>query len=416
MRTFLLVFSLSMLAACGTPTDMTCSPANCGGCCNADGQCVDGTANNACGSAGLLCTACGLDQSCQAKRCESGTVVDMDAGVDAGVVDAGNPIVAPAETWTWTAFPGSACGNGAETGVGVNLTNKSNDVLIYLMGGGACWNALTCDPRVGAATYVDTGYAAAQFSQENVLGAGPFQRGNAANPFKDMSFVFVPYCTGDVHGGDKVTTYPPQSTPLGNIPERTIHHKGAANMALFIERLRDTFPNAQRVFISGSSAGAYGAQLNFPKLKDAFPNAEVHSYADCGQMINPSGTLLSEWVASWNMQAPAACVDCTSDFTKYPKWLNETYPTSRFALLAYTQDQTLRTFFSYSAADFETQTGNLLTSAYDGQSNARYFVVDDPAHVMLLNFFTLQGPGNVSLVDWTSSFVAGTGAWANVKP
>ncbi len=398
-----------MLAACGTPTDMTCSPANCGGCCDADGQCVDGTAKNACGSAGLLCTACGLDQSCQAKRCESGTVVDMDAGVDAGVVDAGVP------TWTWVPVPGAVCGNGAETGMGVNVTTASNDVVIFLNGGGACWSGLTCDPRVGVATYVNTGYGATQFSTEAIRDSGPFDRANAMNPFKDMSFVFVPYCTGDVHGGDKVTTYPPQSAPFA-IPERTIHHKGAANMALFIERLRDTFPNAQRVFISGSSAGAYGAQLNFPKLKDAFPNAEVHSYADCGQMINPSGTLLSEWVASWNMQAPAACVGCTTDFTKYPKWLNETYPTSRFALLAYTKDQTLRTFFSYSAADFETQTGNLLMSAYDGQSNARYFVVDDPAHVMLLNFFTLQGPGNVSLVDWTSSFVAGTGAWANVKP
>ena len=37
---------------------------------------------------------------------------------------------------TWVDFPGSACGNGVATGVGVNL-HQSTDVLIYLQGGGA---------------------------------------------------------------------------------------------------------------------------------------------------------------------------------------------------------------------------------------------------------------------------------------
>lgn len=408
MRTLVLFVGLSLFAACGT-AEAPCSPATCAGCCSASGECVDGTASDACGTAGLVCNVCSGSQTCQSKRCELNNVV-----VDAGVADAGNPIVATAETWTWAGFPESACGNGAATGIGVNVTSRSQDVLIYMMGGGACWDSLTCG--IGAATNIDTGYGSGEFAQESVLNAGPFNRGTANNPFKDMSFVFVPYCTGDVHGGDAVRDYPAQNSPFGNLPARTVHHKGAHNMALFIERIRDTFPNAQRVFISGSSAGAYGAQLNFPKVKQAFPNAEVHSYADCGQMLNPSGTLLSQWVASWNMQAPAACTNCTTDFTRFPLWLNDTYPTSRFALLSFTQDQTLRQFFSYSAADFQTQTGNLLTSAYDGKANARYFVVAGTQHVMLGNFFTQQGPGGASLLDWTTKFVDGDAAWANVKP
>lgn len=344
------------------------------------------------------------------KRCEASSTVEMDAGIP----DAGNPIVAQPETWTWAPIAGSACGNGAETGVGVNVTTRTQDVLIYLQGGGACWNTLTCG--VGAATNIDTGYDAADFAAEGTLNGGPFQRATVNNPFKDMSFVFVPYCTGDVHSGDKVTTYPPFSAAGYTLPEKTVHHKGARNMALIIDRLRDTFPNAQRIFISGSSAGAYGAQFNFPALKAAFPNAEVHSYADCGQMVNPSGTLLTEWVASWNMQAPADCVGCTTDFTKFPKWLNDTYPQSRFGLLAFTQDNTLRQFFSYSPADFETQTRALLSSAYDGEANARYFVVGGNSHTMLGSFFTQQGPGTLSLRDWTAGFVAGDATWTNEKP
>lgn len=409
MRTFLLVAALSLLAACGTTTT-ECSPVNCGGCCTASGVCVDGDANDACGSAGLSCNVCFAAQSCQQKRC----VADNTVQPDAGTPDAGNPIVAPDETWTWAAFPDSACGNGEPTGIGVNLTTKSEDVLIYLMGGGACWNTVTCD--LPFAVNIDTGYTGFDFASEPVLAGGPFQRGAANNPFKDMSFVFVPYCTGDVHSGDNVAMYPPVSVGGYHFPARTVHHRGAYNMSLFISRLRDTFPNARRVFISGSSAGAYGAQFNFPALKAAFPGAEVHAYADCGQMVNPSGALLTDWVTSWNMQAPAGCVDCTTDFTKFPKWLNETYPQSRFALLAFTQDSVLSQFFGYSGADFETQINALLTSAYDGKANARYFLVGGNSHTMLPSFFTQTGPGGATLVDWTTKFVAGDAAWVNVKP
>src|SRR5690349_8408075 len=91
---------------------------------------------------------------------------DADAGVDAGIdagdgdggssagpwdlpsityeVDAGDPISAPNETWTFVPVPDAHCGNGTSTGIGVNLTDRSNRVLIFLAGGGACWEAAAC--------------------------------------------------------------------------------------------------------------------------------------------------------------------------------------------------------------------------------------------------------------------------------
>ena len=62
-------------------------------------------------------------------------------------------------------------------------------VGIYLDGGGACFNAETC----------------AVASSGNHPGApgtgGEFSNSDVRNPFKDYSWVHVPYCTGDVHLG-----------------------------------------------------------------------------------------------------------------------------------------------------------------------------------------------------------------------
>ncbi len=405
VRHFVLLSSL-LLAGCANTTTSQCSPVNCAGCCDADGQCRDGNTNDACGAAALNCNVCVGGQTCTDKRCVMQVV---DSGVQTPD-DAGMPIIAPVETWTWADFPNSACGNGAPTGVGINISTNSRDVFIFLMGGGACWDSLTC---AFAASNLDTGYGATDFAQEQTLRAALFYRGEPANPFKDMSFVFVPYCTGDVHVGDNVMNYPAVGA---QIPARTVHHKGRTNLDAFLLRLHDTFPDAQRVFLAGSSAGAFGAQLNFARVAATWPNAEVHVLADCAQIVNPSGTLYSQWRAAWNLEVPSACVGCETDLSLFPKFLHDSAPNRRFGLLAYTQDGTLRQFAGYDAATFEQRTLALSASAYDTTSNAKYFIVAGSDHVMLDNLLQLQGPGGASLLSWIQAFVSGNSSWQSVKP
>src|SRR5688572_18372717 len=66
----------------------------------------------------------------------------------------GDPLVAPKEEWTWLPVDGMKCGNGSGTGVGVNLTDRSKHVFVYLMGGGACWSEFTCK-EVGTSFHID---------------------------------------------------------------------------------------------------------------------------------------------------------------------------------------------------------------------------------------------------------------------
>src|SRR5271154_3071426 len=90
-----------------------------------------------------------------AAACSSSTASTTSAGTG-GTTSTGtggttststhNPlsITAPDDAWTWVPFDNAFCGNGSTVGIGVNLSTTSTRVLLYLEGGGACWNELTC--------------------------------------------------------------------------------------------------------------------------------------------------------------------------------------------------------------------------------------------------------------------------------
>jgi Pectinacetylesterase len=326
----------------------------------------------------------------------------FDGGIaDAGALDAGD------SRWTWVPVPESACGSGTPTGVGLNVSNRSQDVFIYLQGGGACWSSASC--AVSAANL--DGYDDAKFLRDSTLSAAPFVRSSPINPFKDMSYVFVPYCTGDVHAGDSVRMYPAQ----GSVPGRTVFHKGGKNMQLVLPLLKAQFPDARRVFLVGSSAGAFGAQLNYERVADTWPQAEVHLLADCGQLVNPTGALLTQWLDAWNITLPQQCSGCLMDFPRFPKYLHDSHPNRRFGLLGYTQDSTLRQFAGLDAATYQQRTLDLAASAYDTTSNAKYFIVAGTSHVMFRNP-NIQAADGTTLLEWTTAFVNGDASWLSVKP
>ena len=113
-------------------------------------------------------------------------------------ITAGDPITAEALTWTWVGFENAVCMDGSSTGIGVSINPESDRLLIVLEGGGACFDPVSC---AGVAN--QDGYGETKFTRDTtgVLSRGIFDRDDETNPFRDFSFVYVPYCTGDVHGG-----------------------------------------------------------------------------------------------------------------------------------------------------------------------------------------------------------------------
>lgn len=67
----LLVVAVLALSGCFVD-ERTCTPENCNGCCDANGACQVGSAQNACGSQGNLCDVCVTPQTCNLGRCAAG--------------------------------------------------------------------------------------------------------------------------------------------------------------------------------------------------------------------------------------------------------------------------------------------------------------------------------------------------------
>src|SRR5512140_2809298 len=113
---------------------------------------------------------------------DGGTV---DTGTDAGVdsADAADPSVAPItgvtpQTWTWVPIAGAICRDGTPTGIAVNVNPGATKTVLYLEGGGACFNDFTCvrNPQT---------FGSAEFDTWNGKGhVGLLDRTDAANAVK----------------------------------------------------------------------------------------------------------------------------------------------------------------------------------------------------------------------------------------
>lgn len=373
---------------------------------------------------------------------DDGGSVEHDGGVDAGFVStcppgapmpepwdcstatpvaAGDAITAEPMTWTWVGFDTAVCMNGTSTGIGVNINPDSTRVLILFEGGGACFDPVSC---AGVAN--SDGYGESKFDSDvgGVLRRGILDRGDAANPFADWSFVYVPYCTGDVHGGQN-----PRS--LGG---RSF--LGFQNFSWYLTRIIPTFPDVTEVVLAGRSAGGLGTIVNYPQTAEAFGCTPVHVLDDAGgllpdEYLRPCLQTTVRDVWNLDMAVPDDCEQCScSDgggLVNVLPWAAARYPDRRFAFLTSLEDATMRTFYGYGYAprcDFpqnmpgEDYAAGLegtreLVAAYD---NFATFYVTGDQHTFTYQSLGANSVGGTTLGDWLGLMVDGDEAWDDVGP
>jgi hypothetical protein len=306
-------------------------------------------------------------------------------------------------------FGDAVCGNGTGTGLGVNLTTRSSRVLLFLMGGGACWDGGTCYLLHTAANF--DGYGEAEFTSEirDVGSLEIFDRENANNPFRDYSYVFVPYCTGDVHDGRALQFLNSSGAA------RATFFMGARNMEVYLRRLVPTFASAERVILAGSSAGGFGAALNWDRVQTAFGNVRVDVLDDSGPPID--GERYATWASAWNLQFDASCTECRTSPGAAIDFYATRFATEtrRFALLSYLQDGTISGFYGYTGQEFEDALEMLTMTRIEPRSWIHYFYIPGNDHVLLTNLDTVGANGTTLRV-----FVHQLGpvdpAWSSVHP
>lgn len=326
----------------------------------------------------------------------------------------GDPITAMTKTWTWIDFPDSQCDDGSPTGIGLNLSDTSQDLLVFLMGGGACWDYDSC---AVSNTSTHGPFGSKEFnSQKGIFALGSILSRNTKTPFKDYNMVFVPYCTGDVHIGDKITTY---TDGMGTNKE--IHHKGRANLVAFLTRLAATVRTPGKLVVSGSSAGGFGAALNYDLFRKYFPSAKSYLIDDSGPpMIGNAipADLHAKWYDAWGLDGTLSplCPDCKTDFSALVPILAQKYPADRMALLSNNRDQVIRSFFGMqSEMDFQTNLYAMADQVITPQPNFRYFFTDGTGHTFLfLPAFAMSG--GVKLIDWINQMGNDDPQWTSIKP
>ena len=323
----------------------------------------------------------------------------------------GEPINAPKNAWTWVDFPGSVCEDGTPTGIAVNPGDSKN-LLVFLNGGGACWNYFTCY-QLNSATRRPFGRTQFEASVSQLNGS-ILDRNTPNNPFANWNLVFVPYCTGDVHAGDNVTEYKDSN---GNA--RTYRHVGRANVTAYLKRLGATF-TPDKLVVSGSSAGGFGAAFDYDLFRLYFPNTEGYLVNDSGPVLKGdaiSPVLRSAWYQAWRLDKALdpVCPECRNDLSRATVSIAQRFPNDRLALLTSTQDQVIRGYFMLSASDFEASLNTMLTEVLSPQPNFRYYVVPGQFHTFLGN--PDQNPAQgVKLTDWLSTMVNDGTGWQSLKP
>lgn len=337
---------------------------------------------------------------------------DLGSTSDSGAPPS-QPITAPANTWTWVDIDGAVCDDGTPTGIGVNPAPAPDaDVVVYFFGGGACWDYNTC-AVLNTSTHGP--YGRAQFEAQRGGFAGSILDNTVTlSPFYGAHIVLVPYCTGDLHAGDNVATY------VSGAQQRIIHHRGRSNAQLLLRRLVATWPTPRKLVLSGSSAGGYGATLNYDLYRTAYSAAAGYLIDDSGPLLVGDAipkSLRDAWYPQWALARTlgSICPGCPSDLSLIYPALQVKYPSDRMSLLSYTQDGVIRAYFNMqTTTQFQTNLYQLGTSRFDPSPRSRVFFIAGDKHG-LFGTPTITSQGT-SLLTFLKQQVTDAQSWASVRP
>ncbi len=344
---------------------------------------------------------------------------------------------------------------------------EKKKLVVFFDGGGSCWDSNTC------VTGQQTPLSAYVPELKGISTQGLFDQSNQKNPYRDWNIAVLPYCTGDIHWGSKDQAYIDftgriTGTQGGTV---TIHHRGFDNFLYVREWLMNHFAekeekkekgeddneaeNINKLLVTGSSAGAYGAAFAYPHLKQAFPRANGYLLADAGNGVI-SDALLQQavrlpderWGASRNLVRNIPGMDGIFNqpadrfAPAYFSALAGFYPQDRFSQYTTLFDVIQALFFNISLNQNNIAAwGNLTPQVYGAWTNQmvnfafitaanpnyRFYIASGCNHTVLrfnddyystqttqvpsfLNWFkalTKEGEDGAPPANWVNSFCSG---------
>jgi hypothetical protein len=200
--------------------------------------------------------------------------------------DANNPVTYEKDTLVPQCQDSSAFSFFAKRG-------SENKLLMYYYGGGACWNHATCAAETCTQSVGST--------PPGLGGSGFGDLEDPNNPFANWHVVRVPYCGCDIHLGDNAVDYD-QYAPA--IPVKHVEHRGYDNAKLAEKWAREHFVSPTDIFVTGSSAGSYGAMVHGVHLNAVYPASSINVMGDGGNGVATQefmATNFNNWGAMLNL-------------------------------------------------------------------------------------------------------------------
>ncbi len=288
----------------------------------------------------------------------------------------------------------------------------STNLVVFFDGGGACWDDVTCSsPRLATDARDDDGFYKAELlptDNPNQM-QGIFDLTNPRNPVRDWSFVFVPYCTGDVHSGSNTARY----TNADTGEPFTIEHRGADNFRVVLQWMRANFSAPGEILVTGSSAGAYGAATHFSAIREVFPAGRAVMLGDAGQGVT-TPDFLARRNGNWGYQLPEAVFGRNASLTTdddIVARLAAHYPSDRFAQYTTAHDITQSGFYALMGAENAcvTWTEQMARdlAVRQQQPNFRSYLATGQTHTILrYPLFYSERSGGVPFAEWLGELLA----------
>jgi hypothetical protein len=309
------------------------------------------------------------------------------------LVDGGNNF-----NWEKVALPGTQCGNGSQYKFFARRTSSPN-LLVFFEGGGACWDFNTCSGRDGILGAANPNGIAddymtqftAKFVSPIVNGADPGLPLRARTDLvtRDWNIIYMPYCTGDVHIGNRQATY---TDPTGAQPPLAWNHAGYTNTQAAIAWAHQQFPSVGKLLVTGFSAGGTATAAGYYFVRRGINPARGYYLDDSGPVYPaPSAAFNSRPLhdkirASWSLDSVFSTLPATfdrGDFGSINRMVALEFPGDQIAYTGYTRD------FNYSRFSYErfltpTDKESVLTfwgqdetnliAQLEGFNNTSYFV------------------------------------------
>jgi hypothetical protein len=228
------------------------------------------------------------------------------------------------------ASSGASCGNGTPYRFFVNRTPFTSKTVVMFEGGGACWDQAACkggtlldavNPDGIPANYMSDFNRQAHWGLVTPFTARvhPLQ----AVQTQSWNIVYVTYCTGDVHTGNKVGVYNnvDPSQPLA------YYHRGAVNAKAVAAWMAKNMKQPEHLMLTGFSAGGVGSAALYPAFREKLAPKKMALLSDSGPLFDvpknatpaqaPSVLLHNKIRTVWGLDGPQGLV--TELIAKYPQ-------------------------------------------------------------------------------------------------